>query len=115
MLPSFLGSSSVRSSYAGLLSRDIPAGSVAARAARNNMQAGRESGSLNKLDGKKCLQEEGQSFFAALAVALDVGLRPSGSACGCRGHPGARGPAIVGRGGVAGMVAAIFKQTHARF
>ena len=35
MLPSFLGSSSVRSSYAGLLSRDIPAGSVAARAARN--------------------------------------------------------------------------------
>ena len=88
---------------------------MAARAARNNMQAGRESGSLNKLDGKKCLQEEGQIFFAALAVALDVGLRPSGSACGCRGHPGARGPAIVGRGDVAGMVAAIFKQTHARF
>ena len=108
MLPSFLGSSSVRSSYAGLLSRDIPAGSVAARASRNNMQAGRESGSLNKLDGKKCLQEEGQIFFAALAVALDVGLRPSGSACGCRGHPGAihRGQTIVGRGDVAGMVAA---------
>ena len=39
------------------------------------MQAGRESGSLNKLDGKKCLQEEGEIFFAALAVALDVGIR----------------------------------------
>ena len=48
---------------------------------------------------QKCLQEDGQIFFAALAVALDVGLRPSGSACGCRGHPGARGPAIVGRAG----------------
>ena len=105
----------MRSSYAGLLSRDIPAGSVAARAARKNMQAGRESGSLNKLDGKKCLQEEGEIFFAALAVALDVGFRPPGSACGCRGHPGARGPAIVGRGDVAEIVAAIFKQTHARF
>ena len=80
MLPSFLGSSSVRSSYAGLLSRDIPAGSVAARAARKNMQAGRESGSLNKLDGKKCSQEEGKIFFAALAVA-DFIIDPKHMVC----------------------------------
>ena len=62
-----------------------------------------------------CRKAETGGTVERICVALDVGLRPPGSACGCRGHPGARGPAIVGRGDVAGMVAAIFKQTHARF